>query len=193
MSDKLKEIGERIKELRGIFDIESSEVAKRINISEKEYLEYENGTKDFSFTFMYNLSKVFNVDITELFTGQSPKLKRYCVIRKDESLPMKKENGFTYQHLAFLVKDKIAEPFFVTAPYDEEADKLPLQLNYHEGQEFNYVLEGQLKFRIDNTEFILNPGDCVYYDSSHGHGNAATGGADCKFLAIVMKYTEKGE
>jgi mannose-6-phosphate isomerase-like protein (cupin superfamily) len=193
MNEKLKEIGLRMKGLRDIFDMTPEEVAHSAGMEVQEYLGYEAGECDFSFTALYNVAKVFHVDITELLTGESPKLSRFCVIRRGEGLPMQRRKGFDYQHLAFLLKEKISEPFLVTAPYDEEADKLPLHLNYHEGQEFDYILEGSLKVRIDNSEFVLNAGDSVYYDSSHGHGMVATNGAPCKFLAIVMKYATKEE
>jgi oxalate decarboxylase/phosphoglucose isomerase-like protein (cupin superfamily) len=39
---------------------------------------------------------------------------------------------------------------------------------------------------------FLEPGDAIYYNSSHGHGMVATGGEDCIFLAVVMKEKGKG-
>lgn len=40
---------------------------------------------------------------------------------------------------------------------------------------------------MENHIEILKAGDSIYYDSGRGHGMIATGGSDCKFLAIVMK------
>ena len=37
----------------------------------------------------------------------------------------------------------------------------------------------------------MNPGDTVYYDSSHPHGMIAVGGEDCVFLAVVFKSGEE--
>ena len=89
--------------------------------------------------------------------------------------------------MAYLFKDKIAEPFVVTAKYSEEAEKAPIQLSVHEDQEFDFILKGSMKFMYDGHVEILNEGDFVYYDSRKGHGMIATGGEDCQFLAVVMR------
>ena len=50
----------------------------------------------------------------------------------------------------------------------------------------DFILSGKLKFVINNHTEILNPGDCVYYDSTNPHGMIADGGEDCVFLAILI-------
>ena len=37
---------------------------------------------------------------------------------------------------------------------------------------------------------VLNEGDAIYYDSGHGHGMIATGGKECRFIAVVLKEEE---
>jgi mannose-6-phosphate isomerase-like protein (cupin superfamily) len=55
-------------------------------------------------------------------------------------------------------------------------------------------LRGSLKVNLDGHTEVLNEGDCITYDSSHGHGMVATGGQYCEFLAIVIrKEEEEGE
>lgn len=57
----------------------------------------------------------------------------------------------------------------------------------HDGQEFDYILSGSLKVKIDDHEFIMEEGDSVYYDASHKHGMVATNGKPCVFLAVVIR------
>ena len=123
-------------------------------------------------------------------TGEAPKLSSYSVVKAGEGLPIIRRNGFIYQNMAYLFKDRIAEPFFVKMPFDKEVASSPLVLNHHEGQEFDYIISGKLRMRIDKNEFILNEGDGVYYDSAHGHGMAAIDG-DCTMLAIVMEKQKR--
>ena len=49
------------------------------------------------------------------------------------------------------------------------------------------ILKGSLKVAFEDHTETLYQGDCVYYDSGHGHGMIATGGEDCVFLAVIMK------
>lgn len=191
MENKLMEIAFRIRELRDILEFTPEEMAEATATSVEEYLEYESGSKDFSFTFLYQCAKKFGVDMVELVTGENPRLSFYSIVRKDEGLPIKRRAGFNYQHLAYLFKNKTCEPFLVTAPYQEEVQNEPIHLSYHKGQEFDYVIEGELKIQLEDHTEILHAGDAIYYNSGHGHGMIATGGKECKFIAVVLKEEEK--
>ncbi len=187
MNQQIAGIAQRIKGLRELMDISVEEMAKVTDTTEEIYLEHEAGLHDFSFTFLYNAARKLKVDITELLTGDIPKLSQFSLIRAGEGLRIKRRIGFLYQHMAYLFKDKKAEPFKVVAKYDPAAEKEPIKLSRHEGQEFDYILSGMLKVKIEDHEMILNPGDAIYYDSGRGHGMVAVGGKDCEFLAVVIK------
>jgi len=193
MESTIFEIAERIKALRDILEISVGEMTRVTGTSPKEYLEFESGKKDFTFTFIFKCAERFGVDFVELLTGDRPKLSFYNIIRQGKGLPMKRREGFLYQHLAPNIKNKLAEPFLVTAPYSEEEQNQPIHLSTHEGQEFDYILKGSLKVAMENHIEILNEGDAIFYDSGHGHGMIATGGADCQFLAVVIKHHDKTE
>ena len=82
----------------------------------------------------------------------------------------------------------------VVAPYSEEEQNAPIHLSHHSGQEFDYILSGSLRVEFEGGgSHVLHAGDCVYYDSGHGHGMIAVGGEDCQFLAIVLKGDKKEE
>ena len=49
--ENIAAIAERIRGLRDIVGVSAAEMAKALDISEQEYLEYEKGQTDFSFTF----------------------------------------------------------------------------------------------------------------------------------------------
>lgn len=187
MEDKIIEIAERIRGLRMDLGISSSEMAKLVEMSEEEYLAYEEGKHDFSFTFLYKVAARLGLDISELITGTSPTLSVYTHVKKNKGLRIERRKGLKYQSLAYLFRNRNAEPFLVEAPYDEAADNAEILQRSHEGQEFDFVISGSLKMKIDEHEFIMEAGDSVYYDASHKHGMVATGGEPCVFLAVVIK------
>lgn len=187
MNYSIKEVAERLKALREIVGISAEEMSRRTDTSQEDYALIEQGEKDFSVTFVYKCAEILGVDIIELLTGDNPKLKRYCVVRKGTGLPVKRREGFEYQHLAYLFKDKKIEPFLVIAPYSEEEQEKPISLSVHEGQEYDYILSGSLKTVIDGKIKVLNAGDSIIYDSSAPHGMIAANGAKCEFLAILIK------
>ncbi len=63
----------------------------------------------------------------------------YSIVRRGEGLDIRRRAGFRYEHLGYRFKNKLAEPFFVTAPYLEEEQDKPIHLSTHEGQEFDYI------------------------------------------------------
>ncbi len=190
LGKQLGEIASRIREMRQIMELTPEEMARITQVSPEDYAASERGERDFSFTFLMACATTFGIDMAELVTGEPPKLSAFTVVRKGEGLPIKRRKDLNYEHLAFRMKNKLAEPFLVTAPYEEEAQEKPLVLARHSGQEFDYILDGHVKVQIDNHTEVLGPGDAIYYDSRFGHGLIAVGGKPCTFIAIVIKETE---
>jgi transcriptional regulator with XRE-family HTH domain len=186
MDTRISEIAERIRALRDATGFSQEEMAKATGVTKNEYIDYEDGKKDFTFTFLYECAEKFGVDIIELLTGENPHLSGYTLVRNGKGLPMKRRKGFEYGHLAYSFKNKRAEPFLVTAPYNaDELNNTPT--SSHEGQEFNYVLKGRMKFVYGDHVEELGEGDSVYYNSSVRHGMTAMDKDGCIFLAIVLK------
>ncbi|MDD3411472.1 MAG: XRE family transcriptional regulator [Eubacteriales bacterium] len=174
----------RIRELRDIAGLTAAEVAQRTGISIEEYEAYETGTRDFSFSHLFNIAEALGVDISDLLTGESPKLHGYVLTRAGQGLRFNRREQYVYHHLAYNFRDKLAEPFIVTVAQDSPgAEK---QAHSHEGQEFDYVLEGTLKIVLGGNELYLKAGDSLYYNSALPHVMYALEG-DCRFIAVVVK------
>ncbi len=189
----LQEVAARIRELREISGYSPEYMAEQAQIDVKEYLQYESGAKDLPFTFIHKCALVFDVEITDLMEGRSARLSSYTVTRKGEAQITAKEPGIEISDLAPLFRKKIAEPFFVKYDYAEEQQNQPIHLTTHSGQEFDYVLSGQLKVQIGDNIEILGEGDSIYYNSSTPHGMIAVGGEECLFCAVVLPGEEVEE
>lgn len=184
---KIPEIAERIRALREMCGLTAAEMADATGVPVEEYERLETGDSDFGFTFLYKCAEALGVDIIEIITGHDPKLSGFTLVRSGEGLPIKRREGFTYYHLAPTFKDKIAEPFLVYAPYIAEEQDAGIRLSTHDGQEFDYIISGGLRFVHGGRTVDVGPGDSLYYDSGKGHGMIATSREGCTFLAIVMR------
>ena len=186
MTNAIAEVAQRIRALRESCEVSVEEMAACTGVTVEAYKQLEEGETDFTFTFIYKCANRLGADPTDLLKGQSPTLSEYTVNRQGEGLPIARRKGFDYKNLASMFKDKIAEPFCVTARYSEEEQSAPIKTAKHNGQEFNLVLSGSLKVVVDGKTEVLIVGDSIYYNSALPHGMIATGGADCTFLAVVM-------
>ncbi|MEG1097744.1 MAG: XRE family transcriptional regulator [Raoultibacter sp.] len=192
MDQNLQEIAGRIRALREDMDLTMQEMADTTGRSLAEYTAMESGGQDMSFTFLYKCAQRFGIDVIELLTGENPHLAGYSLTRADQGLSIKRRAGFEYLHKAPHFKNKLCEPFLVTAPYLEEEQNVPIHLSYHAGQELDYILSGRMRFAYEDHVEEVGPGDTLLYDSGRGHGMIATGGQPCTFLAMVMKPHDEG-
>jgi len=184
MTEQLIEIGGRLRGLRSIMGISTEKMAEDLKLGIDEYLAFERGEHDFSFSFLFNAANILGVDIVDIISGETPKLTTCSLVRKGEGFDITRRKAYDYKHLAFTFKNKKAEPFIVTVEpnSDDEVD-----LHTHEGQEFNYMLSGSMEFHLNDMVYELNEGDSVYFDSSIPHAMKATGNHPAKFIAVVIK------
>ncbi|MBR5191986.1 MAG: AMP-binding protein [Clostridia bacterium] len=186
---KIKEMANRIKELREIESLSTLEMAERTGVSEEEYIKCEEGLQDLNFAFIYRCAQAFNVDVTDIIEGQSPNLRSYTLTRAGKGQKIEQAHGMTYFNLAPSFKNRIAEPLYVRSEYSLEAQNKEIEVTSHSGQELDIVIEGQLKVKIGEHEEVLSAGDSIYYNSATPHGMIAVGGKDCIFYAIVLNPT----
>ncbi|MDR2690797.1 MAG: XRE family transcriptional regulator [Dysgonamonadaceae bacterium] len=183
MNEQIKQIAERLKGLRDSLELSTEEMAAHSNRTPDEIRRYETGETDIPMSFLFDVAQHFNIDTSTLISGEEPRMKTYFLTRYGKGKSVERNKAYKYQDLASGYVHPNVEPFEVTVEPNDRA----IHLNSHEGEEFNYVLEGRLLFRINNKDLILNPGDSIYFDSSNPHGMKALDNTQVKFLAIINK------
>lgn len=184
-NEHLKDVALRIRNAREILGLSEEIMAQNTDITADEYKAYENGEKDFDFTFIYKCAKCLNLDPTDLLKGASPTLTSYEVTRRGGGLPITRKEGYEYKNLASMFKNKTAEPYHVIIPYLENAGEG--EASSHKGQEFDIVVKGRLKMTVGSNTEILEAGDTIYYNSATPHRMVAMDGNDVEIYAIVIK------
>jgi quercetin dioxygenase-like cupin family protein/DNA-binding XRE family transcriptional regulator len=130
------------------------------------------------------LSKALALKMADFIaTGEEP----FTIVRSNQRRSFARfgeseqaDHGYEYESLAPNKKDRAMEPFIVTlhpAAVDEPSS--------HDGQEFIYVLEGEMEVTVNDHRDVLKPGDAVYYDSTCTHLVKAKGDKPAKILAVL--------
>jgi len=65
MSEQIKQISKRIKELREISGISAETLARELGIDSKTYTEYESGNVDIPVSLLFKIAGRFNVELSE--------------------------------------------------------------------------------------------------------------------------------
>ena len=180
MNEQIRQIGERIRELREILDISPEQAAASVGISLEDYTGYESAAADIPIGVLYGLAAEFGVDPTVLLTGDAPRMDDYTIVRNGQGTEVERYAGYSFRALAFNFKNRDMNPMIVTLRHSDE----PAELVTHAGQEFNYVLEGSIKIVIGKREFVLDTGDSIYFNPAIRHGQRAVSGR-ARFLTVI--------
>ena len=193
MDYKIREVAQRIRELREVSGFTVEEMAARTDLSVEEYIACEAGQRNLSIAFLYRCTLSFGVDFGDLLEGSSPQLRSYALTRKGEGQRIEEAHHMVGWNLAADFRNRIALPLYMEMKYREGAEYEDIELVTHEGQECDIVIRGHMKIQIGGHTEILHAGDTIYYDSATPHGMIAVGGEDCAFYAIVLSNSAARE
>ncbi len=183
MNEHIKEIALRLRGLRDVLDLETSEVAQACGMSVEQYELYESGEIDIPVGVLYSISKRYNIEMSTLMFGEEPHMGSYFITRKGAGATVKRRKAYKYQSLAAGFANRRANPFLVkVAPNDSDI----ATFNSHEGQEFSMVLDGRLLINIDGKELILEEGDSIYFDSTRPHLLKALDDKNLKLITVII-------
>ena len=182
MQQQRPQVSARITELREILEMSQQDVAERLGIDLETYQAYESGEKDIPISMLYEVAAMMNTNLTVLLTGEEAKMDSVSVCRSGKGVEIQRYPGYRYTTLAYNFKNRVMEPLLVSL----EKDDMPPKLVSHGGQEYNYVTKGSVKVTIGKKEYILNEGDCIYFDPKTPHGQSAISDK-AEFITIIQE------
>jgi len=161
------------------------ELAEKTEIDAETLQQLEAGETYLPLGQVIKLSKALSLKMADVISpGEEP----FTIVRAGDRTSFARfgksrqaSHGYEYESLAPNKKDRVMEPFIVTlhpAAGDEPSS--------HDGQEFIYVMEGEMEVWIDDFRDVLKPGDSVYYDSTSTHLVKAHGDKPAKILAVLV-------
>ncbi len=184
MMEQRKDIAARLKELRELGGQTAEALAATLHVPLAEYQAYEAGATDIPVSLLHDAARALHSDLTDLLTGEAPRMKVFSVTRQGGGVTVERRKDYQYRNLAANFVGRKADVFEVTVPAD--AGATGTHANSHPGQEFDFMLEGRMMVRIHGNELTLGTGDCVYFDSNHGHSMQALDGKPARFLAMIL-------
>ena len=180
-------IGEKIRDLREKKGFSLQDMANRTGYSSAILSQIENHMVSPPLGALIKLAKALEVKVGTFFGGE-PR-ESYAIVRKEErrsiSRVASKEGvsyGYSYESLGFDKKDRHMEPFLVSL---EPATVKSEKLSTHEGEEFIFILEGEMEAILGTHKDILYAGDCIYYDSTIPHKVQCHREIPTKILAVI--------
>jgi transcriptional regulator with XRE-family HTH domain len=177
--------GDRIRAAREQRGFTVEELAAKTDISSEALSRLETGEGFLPLGQLIKLSKALQMKMADVISkGQ----ESFTIVRADKRKSFTRfgktresDYGYEYESLAPNKKDRLMEPFIVTL--NPAAAEEP---SSHDGQEFIFVLEGEMEVLVNDTRDVLKQGDAIYYDSSSMHLVRAHGDKPAKILAVLI-------
>jgi len=178
-------IGSKIKKVRLGRKITLEELASRTGFTKSYLSKIETKNSSQPIGTLFRISKGLEVDISNFFPYAKADVSS-AVVKKGKSKTIASRGtpyGYSYESLAFKMRSKKMEPFLVEFPPNTGE----ITLFQHEGEEVMYVLEGKMVFIHEDNKYILEEGDCIYFQSDFPHGGQSYTNNSTKVFVVIYK------
>jgi transcriptional regulator with XRE-family HTH domain len=160
------EIGARIRKLRRRQNRTLQAVADKCDFTKSLLSKIENGHTVPPVATLTRIAAALGVSTSALLdgAGQSGTVHTPAAEVKKKGL-VTTDKGYSFFTFAAARTEKLMQPFL----FEVRKGQVRKHKLTHTGEEFLYVLEGEIKYRVGATEYLLSPGDSLYFDAESEH------------------------
>lgn len=183
-------VGAKIRGLREFKNLSVEEVAERTGLSTQQITSVESDENLPSLGPLIKIARALGVRLGTFLDdndGIGPVVCRAADRERDSSISFSNDATDARKHMEYhpLAKQKTGrhmEPFIIDIHPEETRE---FKLSDHEGEEFIYVMSGEVEIAYGKETYRLTEGDSIYYDSIVKHHVHGAPGKSAKILALV--------
>jgi transcriptional regulator with XRE-family HTH domain len=190
-------IGRAIRQRRKELGLSLTAMAAQLGVAISTLSKLENGQLPITFQRLDAISRLLKVDMAALLAEAPQDTKTASLAEKREKFGVRKsvtraqnavpvEGGvYTLHFHGTDLLEKHVQPLVAEIHITDINEYGPY--TRHPGEEFNYVLSGELEFHTDVYAPVrLKVGDSVYFDAEMGHAHTKVGDAKCTILGVLI-------
>ena len=182
-------VGSKIKGIRESKNIALEEMAERSGLSIEQIVSIENDQFLPSLGPLIKIARALGVRLGTFLDDNDALGPVVCRAAEREDNSIRFSNDATearknmeYHSLAKQKAGRHMEPFIIDINPSEEKE---FKLSAHEGEEFIYVMSGEVEIAYGKDTYTLREGDSIFYDSIVKHHVHGAAGQAAKILAVV--------
>ena len=190
MSNNNSALGSKIKGIRESKNLSIEEIAESSGLTVDQINSIENDENLPSLGPLIKIARAMGVRLGTFMDDNDalgPVVCRAQDREKESSISF--SNGavdarkhMEYHPLAQQKAGRHMEPFIIDI---NPEDKPEFKLSAHEGEEFIYVMNGEVEIEYGKEKYTLYEGDSIFYDSIVKHHVHGAPGKSAKILAVV--------
>lgn len=190
MSNHQTIVGSKIKGIRESKNLSIEEIAERSGLSTDQISSIENDQFLPSLGPLIKVARALGVRLGTFLDDNDALGPVVCrATEREDNNSISFSNGATearqnmiYHSLAKQKAGRHMEPFIIDIQPSEEKE---FKLSAHEGEEFIYVMSGEVEIEYGKEKYTLKEGDSIFYDSIVKHHVHGAVGKAAKILAVV--------
>ena len=177
------EIGSKIRELRILNGLTQEELADRSELSKGFISQLENDLTSPSISSLEDILQCLGTDLSHFFARQEMPAQ---VVFRDEDYFEKfdEELKTKTEWIIPNAQKNMMEPIRLTL----EAGGRTYPDNPHEGEEFGYVLKGEISIKIGNEVYRAKAGEAFYYTPDQTHYITSKKGAEILWISTPPSF-----
>lgn len=172
-------IGQKIKNLRLAAELTQSELANRAQLTKGFISQIENDQTSISLDSLIDILEALGVSPSEFFADQDDGDR--ISFTPDDRIPLPGRGASIFDLLVPGSTNYSMDPSYVSL---EPEEALPAE-EPHSGEEFGYVLAGQLIIRFGTATYRVKKDGCFYFEADKKHQFLNKGKNRTTFIWVV--------
>lgn len=163
-------IGPQLRDYRKEKNMRLIDLSRQANVSSAMLSKIENGRIIPTIPTLFQLITALDVDPSTFFSelNDQNKFSNYLLIRHENYVPyVKEENAVGFHYQSILEHTQQSDNFQISIVTLDPNNKRPLVSTA--AFEFLYVIEGQMKYQLDDTMLEIRKGDSLFFDGRIPH------------------------
>lgn len=160
------DLGKTIKKIRIEQNRNLTEIAEMCGFSKSLLSKIENGKTVPPIATLMKIADALGTKVSVLLDDQQRSGTIYTTAETSTTKLVKTDKGYSFFAFAVERGEKLMQPFLFVSKKNEQDSRHTFS---HNGEEFIYILEGEMEYKVGNVEYTLKPGDSLYFDSVEKH------------------------
>ena len=172
----------RIRELRRERGLTLQEVAEIAGFSKGLLSKIETGSVSPPIATLSKLADALDLPIGEFFDGQEPddSVSFFPKESREDYRGRLSSHHYKYELLVRGRKHRDMQPLVISV----DGKTYRFKLMDHSGEQFVYMLEGEMDYIVGDKVFNVRPEDCLYFDARQLHGPKLKKNQKARYLVV---------
>lgn len=154
-------LGERIKAERKKINLSQNKLAEMVEVSPSFLSQVEKGKNEPSLSTLKKIAGCLDVTVSYLL-GEEENIRKNLVKKNSRHKLVNFWDGLSIEFLASIDKKNVMEACIHEVYFNKDNMTNQVSPYSHEGQEFIFVIDGEITLIVDEKEMHLEAGDAYY-------------------------------